>query len=176
MATTGTGVAVDRTYAVKSMENRDVAGLVERIDEVIYEVSKSQSEGLANLRLADRQRLDQYNGRLERYVNWLTSEPEVDSPESHPAQTNVTYISEGEDDDCENKALRDLLRMYRILMTEMACSASTRMPNGLAKHDKGRFDQHMKKIRSFLTNFVDEELPVDLPESSPSSSLTGHGL
>lgn len=166
----------DRTYSIKSLCNRDVAGLVERIDEVIYEISKSQSEGLSNLRVADRIRLDAYNGRLERYVAWLTSEPEVDAPESHPAETSVTYISEGEDDDCENKELRDLLRMYRVLMTEMSCSASGRMPNGLSRHDKGRFDAHLKKIRSFLTNFVDEELPADLPESSPSSALTTHGM
>ncbi len=166
----------DRTYTVKTVCNRDVAGLVERIDEVIYEVSKSQSEGLANVRVADRARLDQYNGRLERYVGWLTSEPEVDAPESHPSECNITYISETEDDDCENKALRDLIRMYRVLMTEMANSQSTRMPNGLSRYDKARFDSHLRKIRSFLTGFVDQELPVDLPESSPSSASTSHGF
>jgi len=167
--------ANDRTYSVTSMCNRDLAGLVERIDEVIYEVSKSQSEGLLDIRVADRSRLDQYNARLERYVNWIVSEPQVDAPETHPSECQVTYISQGEDDDCENKALRDLIRMYRVLMTEMACSASNRMPNSISKHDETRFRAHLSKIRNFLTEYVDDTQPVDMPESQPSSSLTGHG-
>ena len=166
----------DRTYSVKNMCNRDVAGLVERIDEVVYEVSKSQSEGLADIRVADRERLDQYNARLQRYADWIVSEPQVDAPETHPSECPVTFISESEDDDCENKSLRDLIRMYRVLMGEMANSQSNRWPNGLSGHDKKRFDAHMSKIRSFLVNFVDPSLPADLPESQPSSSLTGHGF
>lgn len=173
MATAGNNA--DRTYSVTAMCNRDLAGLVERIDETIYEISKSQSEGLLDLRVADRARLDQYNNRLDRYASWIVSEPEVDAPETHPAETQVTYISNSEDDDCENKALRDLIRMYRVLMTEMACCASNRMPNGLSGHDKARFDQHLAKIRSFLVNYVDETQPVDMPESQPSSSSTTHG-
>ena len=166
----------DRTYSVRSMCNRDLAGLVERIDEVIYEISRSQSEGLLDLRVADRNRIDSYNNRLERYVEWVVSEPEVDAPESHPSQVNITYISETEDDDAENKALRDLIRMYRVLMQEMSLSASNRMPNGISSHDKGRFDQHLAKIRSFLTAYVDQTQPVDMPESQPSSAQTDHGF
>jgi len=167
--------AEDRTYSVTSMCNRDLAGLVERIDETIYEVSKSQSEGLLDIRVADRARLDQYNARLTRYVDWIVSEPQVDAPETHPSECKVTYISQSEDDDCENKALRDLIRMYRVLMTEMACSASNRMPNSLSAHDESRFRAHMAKIENFLTSYVDDTQPVDMPESQPSSSLTGHG-
>lgn len=173
MAEGGTEI---RTYTVKAMCNIDLAGLVERIDETIYEISKSQSEGLLDIRIADRSRLDQYNNRLERYMEWMYSEPQVDSPESHPSKNPITYISETEDDDSENKALRDLIRQYRVMMTEMAHCASNRMPNSISNPDKARFDASLAKIRSFLTNYLDDTQPVDMPEGQPSSSQTTHGF
>ena len=166
---------IDRTFETRAVCNRDLAGLIERIDETIYEVAKCQSGGLLDLRQADRARLDQYNMRLESYVNWIMSQPQVDAPETHPSEVEIQYITEELFIELENKALRDLIRMYRVLMTEMACSASNRMPNSLSKYDEGRFREHMGKIRAFLTDYVDAVQPVDMPESQPSSPNTSHG-
>jgi hypothetical protein len=51
-------------YEVKSVLNQDVAGLTERVDEVIYEVARSQSANLTDMRPFDRTRITEYNAML----------------------------------------------------------------------------------------------------------------
>lgn len=164
------------TYAVKSVLNQDVAGLVERTDEVIFEIAKSQSANLTDMRGFDRTRIDEYNAMLNRYAAWITGAPDVDLPETHPREYDVKYISESVDADVENKALRDLIRYYRAIITEMSNSQSARAANGLTTHDKRRFDLVMTKIQNFLTDYVDETQPVDMPESAPSSDAVESGF
>lgn len=171
-------------YAITEMENSDLAGLVEKIDEAIYETLLSQSSGLTSWREADRRRIDSYLTRAERYFNWMISEPETDSPQTHPLVYPIEYLSnrtETPDGKAlvqapENKGLRDCVRLMRVWMAEMSRSASRRAPNGLSVPDQERFNSHLTKIRSYLANYIDETLPVDLPESNPSSPLTGQGF
>lgn len=163
------------TYSVTEVINADVAGLAERTDEVIYEVAKSQSANLTDMRPFDRERIDQYNTMLKRYANWVVAAPDVDLPETHPRSYPIKYISKDLSDDVENKAVRDLVRYYRSLITEITNSQSARLANGLTKHDKRRFDLIMEKIENFLSEYVDETQPLDMPESAPSSDAVEHG-
>lgn len=162
-------------YSVETSNNQDVAGLAERIDEVIFEIAKSQSANLTDMRSFDRTRIDEYNDMLERYAAWITDAPDVDLPESHPRDYPIKYISAEVDADVENKAIRDLVRMYRALITEMTVSQSARAASGLTSHDKRRFDLVMEKIRKFLVDYIDETQPVDMPESAPSSPGVSSG-
>lgn len=162
-------------YSVTEVMNQDVAGLAERTDEVIYEVALSQSANLTDMRPFDRTRITEYNAMLNRYAAWVTDAPDVDLPETHPRAYPIKYISDGIDADVENKALRDLIRMYRALITEMTNSQSARAANGLTVHDKRRFDLVMEKIDKFLNDYVDETQPIDMPESAPSSEAVGSG-
>lgn len=162
-------------YSIEACMNQDVAGLVERTDEVIYEIAKSQSANLTDMRPFDRTRIDEYNQMLQRYANWVVDAPDIDLPETHPRDYPIKYISADVDADVENKAIRDLIRMYRALITELANSQSARAANGLTVHDKRRFDLVMEKIGKFLADYVDETQPVDMPESAPSSEAIGAG-
>ena len=162
-------------YSVTEVVNADVAGLTERADEVIYEIAKSQSANLTDMRPFDRTRITQYNAMLKRYANWVVSAPDVDLPETHPRMYPVKYISKDVSDDVENKAVRDLVRFYRSLITELTNSQSARLANGLTSHDKRRFDLVMEKIENFLEEYVDETQPLDMPESAPSSEAVEHG-
>ena len=162
-------------YSVTEVMNQDVAGLAERTDEVIYEIAKSQSANLTDMRPFDRTRITEYNQMLNRYAAWVVDAPDVDLPETHPRAYPVIYISKDVDADVENKAIRDLVRMYRALITELTNSQSARAANGLTTHDKRRFDLVMTKIEKFLADYVDETQPVDMPESSPSSDAVGPG-
>jgi hypothetical protein len=164
------------TYEVKEVLNQDVAGLAERTDEVIYEIMKSQSANLTDLRPFDRTRITEYNAMLNRYAAWITEAPDVDLPETHPRTYVMKFISEGLEFDIENKALRDLVRMYQAIITEMTNSQSARAANGLTTHDKRRFDLVMEKIQKFLVDYVDETQPLDMPESAPSSDAIGPGF
>ena len=163
------------TYTVEAVMNQDVAGLCERTDEMIYEIAKSQSANLTDMRPFDRQRIDEYNLMLVRYANWVTDAPDIDLPETHPREYPIKYISQDIDADVENKAIRDLIRMYRALITELANSQSARAANGLTVHDKRRFDLVMEKVDKFLHDYVDETQPIDMPESAPSSEPVGPG-
>jgi hypothetical protein len=162
-------------YEVKSVLNQDVAGLAERIDEVVYEVARSQSANMTDMRPFDRTRIDEYNAMLNRYAAWVTDAPDIDLPETHPREYPIKYISEGVDADVENKALRDLIRMYRAIITELTNSQSARAANGLTTHDKRRFDLVMEKIEKFMSDYVDNTQPLDMPESAPSSEAVEPG-
>jgi hypothetical protein len=155
--------------------NQDVAGLAERIDEVVYEVARSQSANMTDMRPFDRTRIDEYNAMLNRYAAWVTDAPDIDLPETHPREYPIKYISEGVDADVENKALRDLIRMYRAIITELTNSQSARAANGLTTHDKRRFDLVMEKIEKFMSDYVDNTQPLDMPESAPSSEAVEPG-
>ena len=162
-------------YSVTECMNQDVAGLVERTDEVIYEIAKSQSANLTDMRPFDRTRINEYNGMLKRYAEWVSDAPDIDLPETHPRNYPIKYISADVDADVENKALRDLIRMYRALITELSNSQSARAANGLTTHDKRRFDLVLEKVEKFLVDYVDNTQPIDMPESAPSSDAIGPG-
>lgn len=164
------------TYEVKEVMNQDVAGLAERTDEVIYEVAKSQSANLTDLRPFDRTRINEYIEMLKRYAAWVVAAPDVDLPETHPRAYSIKFISEGVDMDIENKALRDLIRMFQAIITELTNSQSARAASGLTVHDKRRFDLVIQKVEAFLDDYVAQTQPLDMPESAPSSDAVGAGF
>lgn len=163
-------------YAITEVFNQDVAGLTERIDEVIFEIGKSQSAGITDMRPFDRTRIGEYLDMLTAYKAWMTSAPDVDLPETHPRNYPIVYISEDLGDEVENKAIRDLVRYFRALMTEMTNSQSAKQANGLTTHDARRFDLVIDKVANFLTEYVDPQQPLDLPESAPSSNPVTPGF
>jgi len=164
------------SYEVKTVLNQDVAGLTERVDEVIFEVARSQSANLTDMRPFDRTRITEYNAMLNRYAAWVTDAPDIDLPETHPRDYPIKYISDGVEAEVENKALRDLIRMYRAIITELTNSQSARAANGLTVHDKRRFDLVMEKIAKFLSDYLDSTQPLDMPESAPSSEAVEQGF
>ena len=183
MAASNVGSPAPSLYEITEMENVDLVGIIERIDEANYEMLLSQSSGLTAFRVADRARIEAYLNRAESLFTWIIGQPEVDSPQTHPILYPISYLSnkmDGPDGkaiihDPENKGLRDCVRMMRVWMAEMSRSASRRMPNGISKPDQDRFTSHLDKIRKYLTDYIDATQPVDLPETNPSSALSGQG-
>ena len=176
-----------RVYKVKSMNNSNMVGLVERIDESLVEMLLSTSASVNVFREADQLRINSYFTAWEKLVAFMASDPELDSPQTSPQKIPVVFKSnldaiideDGESQpivqDPENKALRDLTRDMRTLMGEMALSNSRRLPNGISDHDNKRFDMHLSKMRAYMTAYVQEVTPLDLPETSPAHAESGHG-
>jgi len=176
-----------RVYKVKSMNNTNMVGLVERIDESLVEMLLAQSASVNEFRKADQTRVNTYFTSWETLVNFMAEDPELDSPQTSPQKIPVVFWSnrdnitdeDGEEQpivqDPENKALRDLTRDMRTLMGEMALSNSRRLPNGISPHDKARFDMHLKKMRAYMETYVGKVTPLDLPETSPAHPESGHG-
>ena len=172
----GTGGQATMPYAIKEVANHDVAGIVERVDEIIYEILKSQSAGLTDMRSFDRTRIDEYIALLDRYANWVVAAPDIDLPETHPRMYPIRYLSEELVNDVENKALRDVVRMYQALIIELTASQSAAAASGLTVHDKRRFDLLQEKVKKFMSEYVDQTHPIDMPESAPSSPPIERGL
>ena len=153
--------------------NSDIHGLCRRINRFAEEMKKSVSSGIHFVNEFDVIRMRQYLGALTSYKAWVVGQPQVDSPESHPKiQTVPDFPEYGE---IENESVYDACNLMNICWVELVNSQSSRMPNGLISFDAVRFDRIVEKMDKFLTDYIEEVQPVDLPESSPAMAMTGPG-
>lgn len=158
------------------VNNLDIAGLLERVSRARYEVLKSGSANIDDIRDADRARIDTYNSEAKSYASYIAGEPQQDYVASYPETYEVNYMVTEEMTVIENLGLRDLDRLYEKVLVEISNSQSARYPSGFKEQDKERFDSYMERIESLLTNHLDKINPLDLPESSPSEKSVTDGF
>jgi hypothetical protein len=104
---------------------------------------------------------------------WVTSQPQLDLPETHPRE--IMLKAGPVITDVENESVNDVLRMVMIARDELVNSQSARVPAGLIKFDAARLTAVIQKCEAFLTNYIKVVDPLDLPESSPGVGLSGSG-
>ena len=153
--------------------NHDVAGFYRRVNRFIEELVKAQSSGGSQILDADIARLDSYLQSIVTYRDWVVAQPQLDLPETHPRAyplDDVPAIPE-----LENESIMDLIRLFVLQRDELVNSQSARLGSGLIGFDDVRLMALVQKGQSFLTNYVKTTTPLDLPESSPSASMTGPG-
>ena len=71
--------------------NTDVYGLVRRINRFIMEVVKSQSSGVSKTSTFDVARMRSYIAAMRAYLTWVTTQPELDLPETCPRPTDLPF-------------------------------------------------------------------------------------
>ena len=153
--------------------NMDVAGLVRRMRRFRYEMCKSASSNLANVSGHDFTRSEEYLQAITQYLDWVVSQPQLDLPELSPREID---LGDAEKLDMpENESIVDMMRLYDALEYEVAHSQSSRQSTGLISHDERRMRDILQKMSAFLSNYVSVILPLDLPESVPSRSMSGPG-
>jgi hypothetical protein len=149
--------------------NHDIESLVRRIHRFVKEITRSQSSGVSDFGSFDKVRLTTYLDAAERYFKWVTAQPQLDLPETHPQTYDLPALPEvGE---IENDDIIDLVRLFVKMRDEIVHSQSSRMGSGLMIHDQDRFKSLLAKMRSFLKDYVDDTAPLDLPESSPRGGM-----
>jgi hypothetical protein len=154
--------------------NTDVYGLVRRINRFIEEVVKSQSSGVSKTSTFDVARMRSYIAAMRAYMNWVTTQPELDLPETGPRPTAlppspvIPLI--------ENESLYDVAVLFELARDELAHSQSSRMSSNLIGFDASRFTAILDKADKFIDEYVTLVDPLDLPETSPSKEVTGKGL
>ena len=158
---------------VTEINNHDILGLVRRIHRFQEELIHSVSSGISQFKTHDLTRLRTYLKALVTYKAWATNQPELDLPESHPQ----AYVLPAGPDvvTTENESVADCLTHLDLLYREIVACQSARRSGGMLPFDSVRFDALIGKMEAFLTDFVDEATPLDLPESSPKVPATGHG-
>lgn len=153
--------------------NHDVAGLHRRINRFMIEAQKSGSSSTSQMSEWDVERILTYLGAIETYASWVVSQPHLDLPETSPREipldaNPVLAI-------VENESISDIVRMMEIARDEITKSQSSRQSNGLIKFDENRLLGVVGKIRAFITDYVQQVTPLDLPESSPMREVSGLG-
>jgi len=155
------------------VNNHDVAGLARRINRFIDELQKSVSSESSQINAYDLERSKTYLQAVEEYHNWVTSQPQLDLPETHPRQINV---EEGPALlNVENESLTDLVYMMSLTRDEILNGQSARQGSGLVVFDSNRLMAIVEKMNAFLDTYVSQVTPLDLPESSPMRSGAEEG-
>ena len=153
--------------------NHDIANLVKRLRRFRKEMIKSVSSNISELSVHDKTRLMSYLGAIKSFKAWAVSQPDLDMPETAPLEIELNEadpIPSMENDDLEM-----VVNLFDIIEKELINSQSARRSTGMISHDATRFDTYVEKIELFVNDFIGSISPLDLPESSPSSPITGAG-
>jgi hypothetical protein len=158
--------------AASSTYNIDVHSVVRRYNRMIVEAMKSQSSGISYALPFDVTRMKAYIASMQNFLTFVVSQPLLDCPETGPTDmplpTNPTIVP------IENESAMDVIHLIEIARDELANSQSSRMPTNLVKFDFDRQQAYLAKILALMA-YVEKSEPLDLPESSPMSAMSGPG-
>lgn len=153
--------------------NSDIQGLHNRINRFIIEAMKSVSHASSLINEFDMQRIKQYLSALRYYHGYIMAQPRIDAPETTPKeyllQDNPTVPP------IENEMLKDIIRMFERMRDEMVSSQSARQAAGLIEFDSARLISYVSHTENYIAEYVLNAQPIDLPESSPMTAVSGPG-
>ncbi len=153
--------------------NHDIAGFWRRINRFIYELHKSVSSAGSSMNDYDQERLASYLTAMRAYHDWVTGQPQLDLPETHPREMQLEVPDTRSD--VENESVRDVIVMFELARDELANGQSSRQGSGLNKFDSARLLALLGKAQTFLDDYIAQITPLDLPESSPMRAMTESG-
>jgi hypothetical protein len=159
--------------AVLETYNTDIYGLVRRMNRFILEMALSQSSGVSKTTTFDVARALSYINAVRQYLAWVTGQPELDLPETGP--TKIKLPASPEIPDMENESMFDLCALFEIARDELANSQSSRLSSNLLVVDKNRLTAVLDKASAFIASYVTVVDPLDQPETSPMTAVTGPG-
>lgn len=151
--------------------NMDVSGVARRLNRFISELIRSVSSGTSQVNGFDHQRALSYISATEVYIDHVVAQPQLDLPETHPRAFPVEPKVEWSINDIENESVIDLVQMLEITREEIINGQSARLPAGLISFDETRVRAVLAKANAFLTGYVSNVTPIDLPESSPMRDM-----
>lgn len=156
-----------------AVNNQDIVGLYNRINDFIYEMFKSVSGQTSEVNEFDQARLTTYLDAIDTYHNWIMNQPHLDLPETSPR----IYPLRDPDElpIVENENINDITRMMTIARDELTNSQSARLAAGMVSFDSARLTAMIEKMRRFLVDYIQVATPLDVPESSPQMASTGSG-
>lgn len=156
--------------------NHDIVWLYDLTSRFYYEVMKSQSAPVSGMIVPDQARLESYIKTLRSAISWIQAVPLLDLPETHPRPYTLEPFPE--EINVENESINVIMRLLRASSVELVNSQSARFSSRLQPFDEARFQAVLSKIETFLNDFIrkDNNVPLDLPESSPEEKVGTDGL
>lgn len=155
------------------VRNHDIVGLVNRIQRFLVELTKSVSADVSQFNAFDTGRLKSYLDAIEKYRQWMTAQPQLDLPETAPRGYAIPDFESTSR--VENESINDTVRLLKIMRDELVNSQSARQPAGLTAFDDFRLSAILTKLNEFISSYIEEVTPLDLPESSPMQPSSGAG-
>jgi hypothetical protein len=116
--------------------NQDIVGLYDRIQRFIEEMVKSVSSNLSQTNEFDQARLAQYLNAIDRYHNWIKSQPHLDLPETAPKPYTLEALVIPSN--IENESINDVIRLMEAARDELINSQSARLPAQMLVFDSAR--------------------------------------
>lgn len=153
--------------------NLDVCYVNDKLCRYAYEVVKSVSSSLAATTPFDIQRMYNYLDDIDTAIAYVTAQPQLDLPESHPTLHAIEKFPEIPN--MESDEMDHVARLLKSARTELVNSQSARMGAGFLPFDAARVTALVSKTRQWLTDYVSKRTPMELPESSPQQAMTGPG-
>lgn len=153
--------------------NLDVTYLADKLARYTGEVQMSVSSNVAFVNEFDMARLQQYLTDIDRAVAYVLDQPQLDMPESHPMLHSIQPFPPMRD--MESDEWDHVVRLLRAGYIEIVNSQSARLGAGLMPFDARRITALVAKTRQWLTSYVAERSPMDLPETSPQQTMSPAG-
>jgi hypothetical protein len=153
--------------------NTDVHGLIRRMDRFMVEIFKAASGNISHTSGADTTRAKSYIKAVRSYLDWMTSQPALDLPETAPRPIQIPPVPSIPL--IENESLFDLATLFELAREELANSQSARQPTGISTHDEVRVKALLDKAEQFIDNYISVIDPLDLPETAPNAPMAPAG-
>jgi hypothetical protein len=145
------------------------------MNRMIFELQHCQSANVNFVFDPDKARIKQWSSVMRSLVDDISTNPGyLDLPETNPRPFDLSPMIE--EKDIENDAIKHLCTIVRLGMLELQGSQSSRFSSGIANVDKVRLTAIFDKVEKHVAQHVDQQTPIDYPESSPRSPLQGAGI
>ena len=153
--------------------NLDVTYLADKIARYAGEVQMSVSSNVAFVNEFDMGRLQAYLDDIDAAIAYVTAQPQLDLPESHPMMNAIQPFPAMRD--MESDEWDHVIRLMRSGYIELVNSQSSRLGAGLMPFDARRVSALVAKTRAWLNDYVSKRSPMDLPETSPQQVMSPPG-
>ena len=153
--------------------NSDIQGLHNRINRYIIECLKAVSHATSLINDFDLERIKSYLSALRYYHDYVIKQPQIDAPETSPRE--YALQTDPVVPPIENEMLKDIIRDMERMRDEMTNSQSARNAAGLLGFDSVRFLSYIAKTENYISDYVLNAQPLDMPESSPMTPVSGPG-
>lgn len=156
-----------------SVYNLDVTYMADKLARYAGEVQMSVSSNVAFVNEFDMARLHAYLDDIDAAIDYVTKQPQLDLPESHPMAHPIQPFPALRD--MESDEWDHVVRLLRSGYLELVNSQSARLGAGLMPFDARRVSALVAKTRQWLTEYVSKRSPMDLPETSPQQAMSPAG-
>ena len=158
---------------MQELLSQDIYFLLKRFRLLQNSIINAVSNNTNYIAGPDRIRIDAYLKAVKDLKAWIVSQPFMDLPQTSPngygdRLGNAVLIPE-----MENLDAMVILELMVTADIELRKSQSSRQSTGMISDDSARWDKNILKIEKFLTDFVDQNSPVDRPDSTYPNDVVG---